>query len=73
MVADYIPQIQMQMMVCELNWSEFMSYSPYHEPLIVRVMADDDYMKKLDNLLEEFLSQLEELKTGLAKRGIVPQ
>ena len=72
-VPDYYPQLQFQMLVCERELSYFMSYSPYHEPLILPCHADKEYMDKLASYLEEFLDELDVIKTGLFKRDIKPQ
>ena len=69
----YYPQLQFQMLVCERSYSFFMSYSPWHEPVIVRCDADIEYMDKLANYLDEFIEELDTIKSGLSDRDIVPQ
>ncbi len=64
--TKYVPQVQGQMYVLDRKWCDFISYYPSMELLKVRVMRDDEFIKKLDCeitvLLAEINKVLEKIK-----------
>ena len=68
---DYTPQVQGSMYVTGAQWWDFISYHPDMEPVIVRVMRDDAFIKTLDGLLTKFLSEMQTRRDKLKqfKRG----
>ena len=58
--AQYRPQIQGQMWVCQRQWCDFVSYDPRHKtPLFIhRVWRDDEYIKRLSVACEIFIEEL---------------
>lgn len=67
--ADYFQQVQGGLLVTERKWTDFISYYPGLNPLVVRVEPDPDFQAKLKTELEAFCAELEEvvkkLKEGL--------
>lgn len=61
--AQYRPQIQGQMWVCERAWCDFVSYDPRHKtPLFIhRVWRDDEYIARLSKACDEFIIELKEM------------
>lgn len=57
--TKYKPQIQGQLLVCEREWVDFMSYLPSARPFIIRASRDDEYIKLLHQSLCEFIEMLE--------------
>lgn len=49
---DYIPQTQMQMLVCEVEWADLTYYHMKLPPLCVRVHRDEDFIDKLKSQLK---------------------
>ena len=56
--SAYKPQVQGQMLVCEREWCDFLSYLPGSEPLVIRVERDDKYTAALHAALVEFVDKL---------------
>lgn len=50
----YYPQIQGQLLVTGRKWVDWMSHHPELPPSIIRVERDEEYIKKLDELLDDF-------------------
>ena len=51
---DYKPQVQGQMMVAELEWVDFFSYSPEMPPVRIRIERDEPYIATLREALGGF-------------------
>ena len=64
---DYIPQVQGSMYVTGAPWWDFMSYHPDMEPVIVRVLRDDAFIKMLDGLLTKFLAEMQTRRDKLKR------
>ena len=58
--STYKPQVQGQMLVCEREWCDFVSYLPGSDPFVIRVERDDKYTKGLHAALVEFVDKLHE-------------
>ena len=58
--SKYIPQVQGSMLVTGLQAWWFMSYHPDWKSYKVLVERDDNYIKKLEQLLNEFCEELKE-------------
>ena len=58
--ADYVPQVQGCMWICERDQWDFLSYHPDLPPLLITVERDDDYIKKLAALVVELNSRVRE-------------
>lgn len=59
--TDYFQQTQGQLLVTGRKWLDFISYYPAMKPLIVRVERDEVFIGKLEEELEKFVSELEEI------------
>lgn len=60
--TDYFCQVQGSLLVTQRKWWDFMSYaSPLMKPLIIRVMPDKEFHKKLEVELRTFCIDLEEI------------
>lgn len=57
--TDYVQQVQGQLFVTGRKWCDFLSYYPGLKPLIVRVIRDEEFIKKLDSALVSFCEELE--------------
>lgn len=66
--ATYKPQVQGQMLVCEREWCDFVSWLPGSEPLVIRVERDDKYIAGLHAALCEFVDKLNEELTLYRQR-----
>lgn len=62
---EHKPQVQGQIMVCEREWCDFVSYWPKLPPFVHRVYRDDDYIKMLRGEIDRFLSELSELEAKI--------
>lgn len=66
----YKPQVQGQLWVTGRDWCDFMAYHPDMRSVLIRVNRDDQYIRKMHLLVNEFielmLEKREELKTMLA-------
>lgn len=56
MPKDYIPQMQMQMFVTGRKWCDWMSYSPFMPPVIVKVIRDEEFIATLAEALAKFVA-----------------
>ncbi len=56
--AEYFPQCQMELYVCERKLCYFMSYYPSLPPLILEVQRDEVFIKKLAKALDDFAADL---------------
>lgn len=57
--SGYTAQVQGCMYITGAEWWDFMSYYPGLDPLIVRVERDTEYIRGLEAVLADFLTQLE--------------
>jgi putative phage-type endonuclease len=73
MDTKYTPQVQGQLLVTELDRCDFLSYHPEMEGMIVEVVRNEPYIKRLSAALDEFCDRLAECKERLLKRGIAPK
>jgi hypothetical protein len=69
MPPKHKPQVQGCMKVMECDWWDFVSYCPdVKDPkdylFIERIMRDEKYIKRLDNAIELFYSELIEMMEG---------
>lgn len=69
---DYKLQIQGGMMICELDYWDFVSYNPDMPSTTVRFGRDESVIKPLRAALDQFLEYLEESKLSLQKYGLFP-
>lgn len=56
--AEYYPQVQGSIWLCELDSWDFMSYHPDLPPFLVRVHRDDVWLAKFGDALNEFNEKL---------------
>ncbi len=59
--ADYVQQVQGQLLVTGRKWCEFVSYYPGLKPLIIRVERDEKFIAALKSELEKFCAELKEI------------
>lgn len=64
--AEYVPQVQGSIWICEADWWDFMSYHPDMQPLIVRVYRDDEYIAGLAAEIAKFNDKLASMREVLA-------
>ena len=57
--AEYVPQVQGTMWICEYDHWDFMSYHPDLPPLIIRVNRDEKYISGLEAEIAKFLDKME--------------
>ena len=69
----YIPQVQGCLWVTGRKWCDFISYHPDMEPLIVRVMRDEDYIGRMATLIETFVATMLQERELLLARGLGPK
>lgn len=67
--ADYVPQVQGQLMITERQWCDFISYHPDLPPLVVRVQRDEAFIAALREALANFNTKLEVAKARLTKEA----
>lgn len=68
--SAYVPQIQGQLWVCERQWCDFVSFDPRvakrpYWP--IRVERDEDYIKRLNDAINQFVLDLKSLEYNLEK------
>lgn len=68
--TDYKPQVQMQLLVAELEWVDFMSHNPRCPPLLKRFHPDIEFQKKMQAALDQFCDELDENEARLRKLGL---
>lgn len=64
--SDYVPQVQGQLLVTGLRWVDFMSYYPGVKPLIVRVKRNEEFIAKLEKILESFCDELDQIAVKIS-------
>jgi len=69
MPSDYFQQVQGQLLVTGREWCDFLSYSPGLKPLLIRVMRDEPFLKKLEAELAAFCQQLETIVKKIKQEG----
>jgi len=65
----YKVQLQGQLYVSERSWVDICSYHPCLDSVIVRVKRDEEFIEKLAEELETFISYLEVAQTRLQEKG----
>ena len=65
--SDYNAQVQGSLMVTGLSHWWFISYYPGIRPLIVKVLPDQEYIKKLSEALDSFCLQLYQMVAEIKK------
>lgn len=68
--ADYKPQIQGQLLCCEADWLDSVSYCPPFPASLVRVERDQEYIGKLRDALEEFCDRLDAAEARIRSMGV---
>ncbi len=70
--AKYVPQMQCQMAVTGRKWCDFVSFDPrLPEKLqlfIVRLDRDDEYISKMESVVQKFLNEVTSAVSGLKER-----
>jgi hypothetical protein len=51
---NYRPQVQMQLLVCEVEWIDLYSFHPELPPALIRTVRDEPYIAKMRAALAEF-------------------
>lgn len=59
--SDYFQQVQGQLLVTGREWCDFVSYYPGMNPLIIRIVPNAKFQKKLKQELETFCKELEQV------------
>lgn len=67
--VDYFQQVQGQLLVTGCKWVDFISYYPGIPPLLIRVKRDEAFIEKMQNALNDFCIELDNLTAELKKRG----
>lgn len=68
----YYAQIQGQLWVCEREWVDFMSYNSVIQPVVVRYVRDEEFLKILAPIVTDFCDQLDEERENLRVQGYEP-
>ena len=68
--SDYWPQIQGQLLCCEADWLDSVSYCPPFPASLVRVERDEEYIRKLRDALEEFCDRLDAAEARIRSMGV---
>ena len=63
----YIPQTQMELMVCELEWIDLVYFHPKLPSLIIRMVRDEEFIKKLESQLSICIEHRDETLEVLHK------
>ena len=66
---EYWPQIQGQLWVTERKWVDIMSYSPGMPEACIRVVRDEDYIRKLATAVTAFAGELDRVSRDAKARG----
>ena len=69
---DHKPQVQGELLVCEREWNDLMSYHPHQDipPAILRCYRDEPYLIVLSRAIKEFNEIVEEKLETLKEKGI---
>lgn len=67
--ADYIPQVQGQILIAELDYVDRYSYHPQLPPALVRTERDEKYIAILEPALREFLFMRDEMLAKVRASG----
>ena len=63
---EYKAQVHGGLIICEVDWCEFVSYHPDFKPLVVRV-EHDEFTEKLADVIDQFNERLEAVKQEVLK------
>lgn len=63
--AEYVPQVQGSMWICEKDEWDFMSYHPDLSPFLITVKRDEDYIKSLEVEVTKFVEKMVALREKL--------
>jgi putative phage-type endonuclease len=70
--TKYVPQMQCQMAVTGRKWCDFVSFDPRLpdglQLFIVRLDRDDEYISKMESVVQEFLNEVTSAVRGLKDR-----
>jgi putative phage-type endonuclease len=70
--AKYVNQMQCQMAVTGRKWCDFVSFDPRLpdglQLFIVRLERDDEYISKMESVVQEFLNEVNSAVSGLKER-----
>lgn len=69
--AEYYPQCQGQLWVCEREWNDIMSYCPGMPEALIRVERNRDFIELLENEVGTFSQRLEALVNVARERGYI--
>lgn len=53
-----MPQLQGQLWICDREWVDYLSYCPRLPLFVKRVYRDEEYIKRLDDSIQEFNEEL---------------
>lgn len=68
---DYKPQVQGQLYVTGLEWSEWFSYHPDFPPVLMRIERDEKYIDALAESLLQFVEMKKDLIEKLKAKGFI--
>jgi YqaJ-like viral recombinase domain len=68
----YRAQVQGQLWVTGRSWVDTLSYNPELPPALVRVQRDEEFIGKLAQAVDHFLSFVDESMLKLARAGHIP-
>ncbi len=68
---DYVGQCNFLMYLTDREWVHVLSYNPELPPALNAVFRDDDYIKLLVPVLDEFIEKLDEEKERLEEHKVV--
>ena len=69
---QYRPQIQGCLWVTGRQWWDFLSYNPFLAPVVHRYERNEEYIKTLSDIVQEFLVDLEAAKEQVRQYRVIP-
>jgi hypothetical protein len=67
----YRPQVQMQLLICEKEWCDVLSFHPEMPMALARIYRDEDYIRLLDSELDKFCAELDLLHQQAISMGLI--
>ena len=65
--SEHIAQLQGQMMICNRQWIDFVSYWPAMKPFVARIQRDEKFIEELRAELQVFCGELQAAKARYDK------
>ncbi|HBG30743.1 MAG TPA: hypothetical protein DDW98_08960, partial [Gammaproteobacteria bacterium] len=63
---EHVAQVQGQLWISGRTYCDFLSYWPSLPPFLIRVERDEEYIARLADAVQTFLSEMDELANKIA-------